>query len=118
MDNWSPTNLVPLDKWSLEYSVCPGTQAAGISNHKDQIDWGPFVRGDTIGWGPFVQGINFMGIICPGRQEVFDRKSGIKWVRDQMQRSCNKILYEYIWAVRLGVRRGNTAAAVALSIHF
>ena len=46
-------------------------------------------------------------------QEVGDQKSG-----DQMRRSCNKMLFEYIWAVRLGVRRGNTVAAVALSIHF
>ena len=58
---------------------------------------------------------------CPPRQmvcilwgqEVGDQKSGV-----QMRRSCNKMLFEYIWAVRLGVRRGNTVAAVALSIHF
>ena len=36
----------------------------------------PFVHGDRIGWGPFVQGDQFYGDVCPGGQEVRDRKSG------------------------------------------
>jgi len=82
----SPNNLVPLDKWSLEYSVFPERQAVGMQKYEDQIGWGPFVHGDRILWGPFVQGdqfhgdcssrgINFMGIVCPGEQEVGERKS-------------------------------------------
>ena len=65
---WSPTNLVPLDKWSLEYSVSPGGQAVGIQKYGTE-----FVRDHLC------RGINFMGIVCPGRQEVGDRKS-----RDQI----------------------------------
>ena len=68
MDKWSPTNLVPLDKFRREPkiqgmnwfgTICPGGQ-------------------DQICWGPFVQGIDFMGIVCPGGQEVGNRNSGIK----------------------------------------
>ena len=99
MDKRSPTNLVPLDKWSLEYSTCPGGQAVGIRKYGDQIGWGPFVQGDHL----------FRGTICPGRQNLLgticprgsilwgsfvqgDRKwgtgsPGIKWVQDQMRRS-------------------------------
>ena len=59
MDKWSPTNLVPLDKWSLEYSVCPGGQSVMI-----------WIYGDQIGWGPFVQGDQIFGTICPGGQKL------------------------------------------------
>ena len=66
--------------------------------HGYQIGWGPFVQGDQI-LGDYLSreakflgdhlsrgtkfdgdhlssGINFMGIVCPGQQEVGDRKSG------------------------------------------
>ena len=33
MEKWSTTNLVPLDRWSLEYSICPGRQAVGIPKY-------------------------------------------------------------------------------------
>ena len=32
-----PENSVPMDKWSLEYSVCPRGQAVGIRKYGDQI---------------------------------------------------------------------------------
>ena len=59
----------------------------GIQKYGDQIGWGPFVRGDQnfgdhLSMGTefdgdrLSSGINFMGIICPGGQEVGDRKSG------------------------------------------
>ena len=51
-----PQNLVPLDKWSLKYYICPGAPAVMILKYGDQIGWGPFVHGDQIGWGPFVHG--------------------------------------------------------------
>ena len=87
---WSPwTNglqpSVPLDKWSLEYSICPWGQAVGIRKYGDRIGWGPFVHGDqsfgdhlSVGT-EFVgdhlsRGINFIGIVCPGGQSVRDRK--------------------------------------------
>ena len=35
MDKWSPTNLIPLEKWPLEYSVFPGRQAVRIRNYSD-----------------------------------------------------------------------------------
>jgi hypothetical protein len=98
MDKWSPTNLVPMDKWSLEYSFRPIGQAVGIQKYRDQIGWGPFVQGDQIlgdhlsrgtkFFGTLLsigtefdgdhlsRGINLMGIVCPGGQEVGDRKSG------------------------------------------
>ena len=74
----SQTNCFPMDKWSLEHSDCPGGQAVGILKYKDQIDWGPFVLGDQIlgiecDGDRLSRGINFMGIICLGRQEVGDR---------------------------------------------
>ena len=43
-----PKNSVPMDKWALEYFVCPGGQAVGIQKYGDQIGWGPFVHGDRI----------------------------------------------------------------------
>ena len=61
MDKWSSTNLVPLDKWSLKYSVCPRGQVDRIWKYGDQIGWGPFVQGDQIGLGPFVQGDQVLG---------------------------------------------------------
>ena len=76
---------VPLDKWSLEYSICPWGQAVGIRKYGDRIGWGPFVHGDqsfgdhlSVGT-EFVgdhlsRGINFIGIVCPGGQSVRDRK--------------------------------------------
>ena len=30
-----PPLSVPMDKWSLEYSVCPGGQAVGIQKYGD-----------------------------------------------------------------------------------
>ena len=47
-DKRSPTKSVPMDKWSLEYSVCPGGQAMEIPKYGHQIGWGPFVQGDKI----------------------------------------------------------------------
>ena len=59
----------------------------GIWIYGDQIGWGPFIQGDQI-FGDHLymetefdgdrlsRGINFMGIVCPGRQEVGDQKSG------------------------------------------
>ena len=89
MDKWFPINLVPLNKWSLEYSVCPEGQAVGIRKYWDQIGWGPFFQGDQnfgYHWSlgtefdgdRFSREINLMGIICQGGQEVGDRKSGDK----------------------------------------
>ena len=46
--------------------------------------WGPFGHGDRTCWGPLSNGINFMGIVCPGVQEVGDRMSG-----DQMGKGLN-----------------------------
>ena len=65
MDKWSPTNLVPLDKWSLEYSVCPGGQAVGIWKYGEWIDWDHLSRGTKyLGticpWVP-----NLAGTVCP-----------------------------------------------------
>ena len=48
MDKWSPTNFVPLEKWSLEYSICHGGQAVAIQKYGDQIGWGSFVQGDQM----------------------------------------------------------------------
>ena len=48
MDKSSQTKLVPPDKWSLKYSVCPRGQAEGIWKYGDQIGWGPFVQGDQM----------------------------------------------------------------------
>ena len=61
MDKWSPTNLVPLDKWSLEYSVCPGGQAVGIRKYGDRIGWGSR--------GPEVRGSNGFGTKCVAAEE-------------------------------------------------
>ena len=93
MDKWSPTNLVPLDKWSLKYSVlfCL-SRGTGIDDLEiwgpnwlgticpgRPIFWGPFVQGDHLFmgtkfvWDHLSKGINFMGIICPGGQEVEDQ---------------------------------------------
>ena len=93
MDKWSPTNLAP-----LEYSVCPGGQAVGIRKYGDQIGWEPFVQGDRFYGDRFSMETEFVGdhlsremdlkgIVCPGGQEVRARKSGIKWVRDQLRSS-------------------------------
>ena len=74
-----PKSLVPLDNWSLEYSLCLEGQAMRILKYRDRIGWGPFVHGNCLS-----KGINFMGIVCPGGQEVGDRKS-----RDQMGSGAN-----------------------------
>ena len=105
MDKWSPTNLLPcqmvpnqfglLYKWSLEYSDCPERKAVGIQKSGDQMGWGPFFRrnqivrdhltmGTKFDGDNLSRGINIMGIICPGGQEVGDRKSG-----DQMSSGPN-----------------------------
>ena len=76
MDKWSPTNLVPLDKWSLEYSFCPGGQVVGIRKYGDQIFGDHLSMGTEFDGDRLSRGINFMGIICPGGQEVEDWKSG------------------------------------------
>ena len=84
MDKWSPTNFFRLDKLSLKYSICPGGQAVGIPKYEERIDWGPFVQGDQIlgdhlsmetefVGDHFFRGINFMGMVCPGGQEVGDQ---------------------------------------------
>ena len=98
MDKWSPTNLVPLDKWSVENYVCPGGQAVMIWRYGDQIGWGPFVQGDQIFGDHLSRGTNFdgdrlsmgtkligdylfmgtefLGTIYPWGQKVGDQKSG------------------------------------------
>ena len=59
----------------------------GIRKYEDRIGWGLFVQGgqifgDHLSMGTKVdgyrlsRGINFMGIVCPGGQEVGDWKSG------------------------------------------
>jgi len=68
-----PNQFGPRDKWSLEYSVCPGRQAVGIQKYGDQIGWGP----------------NWLGIKSG---DHFSRGTGsprIKWVWDQMRRGQN-----------------------------
>ena len=62
-----------------------GSQLVG-----DQLSMGTEFDGDHLS-----RGINLMGIVCPGRQEVGDRKSGIKWVRDHM-RSSQICLLEHL----------------------
>ena len=106
MDKWSPTNLVSLDKWSLEYSTCPEGQAVGIWKYGDRIGWGsffpgnrtlgPFVHGDQMCWGPFVQGINFKEII-QGYRKSGSGSLGIKWVWNQMH--CSPV--KGLWSIRL-----------------
>ena len=107
-----PTNLVLLDKWSLEYSIGPGGQAVGIWKYGDQIGWGPFVQGDQIlgdhlsmgtkfDGDRLSRGPNWLGTICPWEPNFLgpfvhgDRKwgtesPGIKWLRDQMSRSRSR----------------------------
>ena len=109
MDKWSPTNLVPLDKWSLEYFVCLGGKAVMIWKYGDQIGWGLMSMGTKFFGTICPLGPNLMGTVCPGgpnwlgticpRGPNFwgpfvhvDRKwgtgsLGIKWVRDQMSHS-------------------------------
>ena len=69
----------------------------GIRKYRDQIGYGSFVLGNQI-FGDHLsigtkfdgdrlsRGISFMGIICPGEQEVGDRKS-----RDQMCSGLNAL---------------------------
>ena len=68
-----------------------------IRKYGDQIDWGPFVQGDKkfgdhlsrgndFDGDHLSRGINFMGIICPGGQEVGDQMSG-----DQMLSGPNTL---------------------------
>ena len=68
MDKWSPTNLVLLDKCSLEYSICPGGQAVGIHKYEDQIGWGPFVQGDQLFGNHFSTVTEFDGDCLSGDQ--------------------------------------------------
>ena len=77
----------------------------GIRKYGDQIGWGPFVQGDQI-FGDHLsmgtefdgdhlsRGINLMGIVCPGGQEVGDRKSG-----DQMGSGPN-VSQPMSWGVK------------------
>ena len=51
----------------------------GIQNYEDQIGWGPFVQGIEFDGDHLSMGMNFMGMVCPGGQEVGDQKS-----RDQI----------------------------------
>ena len=53
MDKLSPINLVPLDKWSLEYSICP---------------WGSNLLETICPGGLILSGST--RIICPGGQEI------------------------------------------------
>ena len=50
-----------MDKWALEYFVCPGGQAVGIQKYGDQIGWGPFVQGDKNFWDHLSKGTEFDG---------------------------------------------------------
>ena len=79
-----PNQSVPMDKWSLEYSVCQRAQAVGIQKYKDQILGDHLSLGTKFDGDRLSRGINFMGIVCPGGQEVGDRKSG-----DQMGSELN-----------------------------
>ena len=59
MDKWSPTNLAPLDKWSLEYSICLGGQAVGMEIWEPK--WlGTICPRETNFWGPFVHETEFV----------------------------------------------------------
>ena len=105
-----PKNSVPLDKWSLEYSVCSrgnlwwfwsmGTKLVG-----DHLSRGTKFLGTICPLGPNLMGTvcpggpNCLGTICPWGPNFWgpfvygDRKwgtgsLGIKWVRDQM--SCSR----------------------------
>ena len=84
MDKWSPTNLFSMDKWSLEYSFCPGNRLWRSGNLEtklvgDQLSrgakfLGPFVQGGqsygnrlsrrTGSGGPEVRGSNWFGTKC------------------------------------------------------
>ena len=66
MYKWSPTNLVPLDKWSLEYSVCPWGQAVGIQKYGDQIGWGPNWLGTKLVGDHLSMGTKFLWTNCGG----------------------------------------------------
>ena len=92
MDKWSPNIRSPWTNgsqpiWShwtngpYDIPFVQGGQAVGIQKNRDQIGWGPFVQGDQIfvdhlsrgtefDWDRLSRGINFMGIVCPGGQEV------------------------------------------------
>ena len=69
MDKWSQTNLVPLDKWSLNILFVQGDRLSG--NTRTKLDGDHLSRGtkffgticpwDRICWGPFVQGDQFYG---------------------------------------------------------
>ena len=81
LDKQSPTNSVPMDRWSqkiwspwtnpnqfgpLEYFICPGRQAVGIQNYGDWIGWGPFLQADKI-FGTFCPwGLNLLGSFVQG----------------------------------------------------
>ena len=91
---FGPPKWVPLDKWSLEYSVYPGGQAVDIWKYGTELvedhlsrgikflgticPWGPHLLetifpGGSILWGSFVQGDRKSGTGSPG----------IKWVRER-----------------------------------
>ena len=60
----------------------------GIRKYGYKIGWGPFVLGDQrteFNWNHLSRGNYFMGIVCPGGQEVGDQKSG-----DQMGSGPNE----------------------------
>ena len=98
----------PEQKWSLEYFVCPGdrlwesrnlgTKLVGDHLSRRTKFWGNLsigtefdgdclLRGDQFYGDGLSRGINFMGIDCPGGQEVGDWKSG-----DQMGLGPNGLL--------------------------
>ena len=73
MDKWSPTNAVPLYKWSLEYFVVQGDRLWGSRNRGTEF-LGTVCPGGTEFHGDHLsRWINLMGIICPGGQTVWDR---------------------------------------------
>jgi hypothetical protein len=102
LDKRSPTNSVPLDKWSQKIwspwtnglqqfgphkQIVPRTfllsrgQTVGIQKYGDQIGWGPFVLGDQIFGDHLSMGTicpwepNLMGTICQGGSTFWDRLS-------------------------------------------
>ena len=76
MDKWSTTNLVSMNKLSLDYSVFPGGQAAGIRKCRDQILGDHFSRGTEFDGDRLSSGIDLIGIVCLGGQEVGDWNFG------------------------------------------
>ena len=89
---WSPTNLVPLNKWSLIFRLSKGTgcgnlEILGPNWLRDHLSRGTKFWGTICPWGP-----NLLGTICLGGRFYggrFSRGTGSRGpcVRDQMRRS-------------------------------